>query len=151
VNVTVEVKEGSYFPVTGQIKYFQLDHNLLILFVSHFLDLLWWTPRTSTANTKFCQISSASQPTFLRLILMFSFHLVLSGFQVALSKRISHHNHEWICFIPWTTFPSHCHLLDFNIVTVSSTIRPVKSKGKVIPLHAMEAFGVRGGTAPTHT
>jgi hypothetical protein len=24
-------------------------------------------------------------------------------------------------------------------------------KGKVIPLHAMEALGARGGTAPTHS
>jgi hypothetical protein len=26
-----------------------------------------------------------------------------------------------------------------------------KKKGKVIPLHAMEALGVRGGIAPTHS
>jgi hypothetical protein len=30
--------------------------------------------------------------------------------------------------------------------------RPVENcKGKVIPLHAMEAHGVRGGIAPTHS
>jgi hypothetical protein len=27
----------------------------------------------------------------------------------------------------------------------------VKKKGKAVPLHAMEAFGGRGGTAPTHS
>jgi hypothetical protein len=27
----------------------------------------------------------------------------------------------------------------------------VKKKGKVIPLHAMEAHGVRGGIAPAHS
>jgi hypothetical protein len=27
----------------------------------------------------------------------------------------------------------------------------VSSKGKVIPLHAIEAHGVRGGIAPTHS
>jgi hypothetical protein len=30
-------------------------------------------------------------------------------------------------------------------------INMVKVKGKVIPLHAMEAHGVRGGIAPTHS
>jgi hypothetical protein len=29
--------------------------------------------------------------------------------------------------------------------------KETKSKGKVIPLHAMEALGVRGGTASTHS
>jgi hypothetical protein len=28
---------------------------------------------------------------------------------------------------------------------------PWQVKGKVIPLHVMEAIGVRGGTAPTHS
>jgi hypothetical protein len=30
---------------------------------------------------------------------------------------------------------------------VASTVK----KGKVIPIHAMEALGVRGGIAPTHS
>jgi hypothetical protein len=29
--------------------------------------------------------------------------------------------------------------------------RILHGKGKVIPLHAMEAHGVRGGIAPTHS
>jgi hypothetical protein len=42
----------------------------------------------------------------------------------------------------------HIHHYEFYFFFV---LKGKKKKGKVIPLHAMQAHGVRGGIAPTHS
>jgi hypothetical protein len=44
--------------------------------------------------------------------------------------------------------------INFNLTlaTIDKSVDgPHKDKGKGVPLHAMEAYGGRGGIAPTHT
>jgi hypothetical protein len=43
---------------------------------------------------------------------------------------------------------SYCN---FRLETLISKPKVIQVKGKVIPLHAMEAFGMGGGIAPTHS
>jgi hypothetical protein len=38
-----------------------------------------------------------------------------------------------------------------KLMWLESVLKDVKSKSKAVPLHAMEALGGRGGTAPTHS
>jgi hypothetical protein len=37
------------------------------------------------------------------------------------------------------------------LIVFTAILKVSKKKGKMIPLHAMEAHGVKGGTAPTHS
>jgi hypothetical protein len=46
---------------------------------------------------------------------------------------------------------SENHAKPINILCGQNVELMFKKKGKVTPLHAMEALGVRGGIAPTHS